>query len=454
MIGAGDSGGDMPEPALIGGRFEVLRRLGSGGMGEVYEALDTALDRRVAVKLIRSALLSDESGARFAREARALARIDHPNVVTVYEAGVQDDVPYLVMELLEGVGLQQLLRERGPQDEATVRAVAAGVCRALAAVHEAGMVRRDVKPSNIQLTRTGRVALHDFGIAQQHDSTAVTHTGIVVGTPAYLAPEQIRGAPSGRQSDMYALGSCVFEMLTGAPPFAAESMHALMFRIAQEPAPRLHGSTGIPDDLADLVEALLRKDPASRPDAQAVIALLHCPRTPTNWSRRPSRGAARAGRRVLRRAPRGRVRRLPGVGEPSAAVEQEAREVPSWHLPQPGQPLALSSSTRGHILRAMSPEAAEARQREAVNLVLRGSLEEAVQLLSVVAEVWRTIHGPDHPATLTCTYWQGVCLARLGAAGEAVTKFSTVSAAAHRALTQQKLARRASGAEPHPVDER
>lgn len=445
----------MPEPALIGGRFEVLRRLGSGGMGEVYEALDTALDRRVAVKLIRSALLSDESGARFAREARALARIDHPNVVTVYEAGVQDDVPYLVMELLEGVGLQQLLRERGPQDEATVRAVAAGVCRALAAVHEAGMVHRDVKPSNIQLTRTGRVALHDFGIAQQHDSTAVTHTGIVVGTPAYLAPEQIRGAPSGRQSDMYALGSCVFEMLTGAPPFAAESMHALMFRIAQEPAPRLHGSTGIPDDLADLVEALLRKDPASRPDAQAVIALLHCPPDADELVAAAVTGELRERAVESFAAP-------PEVvfddflvsGEPSAAVEQEAREVPSWHLPQPGQPLALSSSTRGHILRAMSPEAAEARQREAVNLVLRGSLEEAVQLLSVVAEVWRTIHGPDHPATLTCTYWQGVCLARLGAAGEAVTKFSTVSAAAHRALTQQKLARRASGAEPHPVDER
>ncbi|WP_329397179.1 serine/threonine-protein kinase [Streptomyces melanogenes] len=445
----------MPEPALIGGRFEVLRRLGSGGMGEVYEALDTALDRRVAVKLIRSALLSDESGARFAREARALARIDHPNVVTVYEAGVQDDVPYLVMELLEGVGLQQLLRERGPQDEATVRAVAAGVCRALAAVHEAGMVHRDVKPSNIQLTRTGRVALHDFGIAQQHDSTAVTHTGIVVGTPAYLAPEQIRGAPSGRQSDMYALGSCVFEMLTGAPPFAAESVHALMFRIAQEPAPRLHGSTGIPDDLADLVEALLRKDPAQRPDAQAVIALLHCPADADELVAAAVTGELRERAVESFAAP-------PEVvfddflvsGEPSAAVEQEAREVPSWHLPQPGRPLALSSSTRGHILRAMSPEAAEARQREAVNLVLRGSLEEAVQLLSVVAEVWRTIHGPDHPATLTCTYWQGVCLARLGAAGEAVTKFSTVSAAAHRALTQQKLARIASGAEPHPVDER
>ncbi|MFI1101510.1 serine/threonine-protein kinase [Streptomyces melanogenes] len=441
----------MAEPSLIGGRFEVLRRLGAGGMGEVYEALDTALDRRVAVKLIRSALLSEESGARFAREARALARIDHPNVVTVYEAGVQDDVPYLVMELLEGVGLQQLLRERGPQDEATVRAVAAGVCRALAAVHEAGMVHRDVKPSNIQLTRAGRVALHDFGIAQQDDSTAVTRTGLVIGTPAYLAPEQVMGTPSGRQSDMYALGSCVYEMLTGAPPFVAESVHATMFRIAQEPAPRLHGGTGIPDDLADLVDALLRKDPAQRPDAQTVIALLRCPADADALVAAAVTGELRE--RALESFASSPVAAdIPPVsGRPSAAA---AREAPPWQLPQPDQPLALSSSTRGHILRAMSPEAAEARQREAVNLVLRGSLEEAVQLLSVVAEVWRTIHGPDHPATLTCTYWQGVCLARLGAAGEAVAKFSTVSAASHRALTQQKLARLAPGAEPNPEDER
>ncbi|PKV84663.1 serine/threonine-protein kinase [Streptomyces sp. TLI_146] len=442
----------MAEPTLIGGRFAVLRRLGAGGMGEVYEALDTALDRRVAVKLIRSALLSEESGARFAREARALARIDHPNVVTVYEAGVQDDVPYLVMELLEGVGLQQLLRERGPQDEATVRAVAAGVCRALAAVHEAGMVHRDVKPSNIQLTRTGRVALHDFGIAQQHDSTAITQSGLVVGTPAYMAPEQVRGAPSGRQSDMYALGSCVYEMLTGAPPFAADSMHAVMFRIAQEPAPPLHGSPGIPDDLADLVDALLRKDPADRPDAQTVIALLRCPADADALVAAAVTGELRERALESFASPPEVVFDVPPVtGEPSAAA---AREAPPWQLPQPDQPLALSSGTRGQILRAMSPEAAEARQREAVNLVLRGSLEEAVQLLAVVAEVWRTIHGPDHPATLTCAYWQGVCLARLGAAGEAVAKFSTVSAASHRALTQQQLARLAPGAEPHPPDER
>ncbi|WP_371651263.1 MULTISPECIES: protein kinase domain-containing protein [unclassified Streptomyces] len=446
----------MAEPTLIGGRFEVLRRLGAGGMGEVYEALDTALDRRVAVKLIRSALMSDESGARFAREARALARIDHPNVVTVYEAGVQDDVPYLVMELLEGVGLQDLLRERGPQDEATVRAVAAGICEALAAVHRAGMVHRDVKPSNVQLTRTGRVALHDFGIAQQHDSTAVTRTGIVVGTPAYLAPEQLMGAPSGPQSDMYAVGSCIFAMLTGAPPFAAESVHAIMFRITQEPAPPLHGSPGIPDDLADLVAALLQKEPAKRPTAQAAIPLLRCPADADELVAEAVTGELRqrAVENFAPLAPEARSATTPEPPEPPAAVSKEAREAPPWQLPQPDEPLALSRSTRSQILLAMSPEAAEARQREAVNLVLRGSLEEAVQLLSVVAEVWRTSYGPDHPATLTCNYWQGVCLARLGAAGEAVAKFSTVSAAAHRALTQQKLARIASGAEPHPSDER
>ncbi|MFD9489769.1 serine/threonine-protein kinase [Streptomyces sp. NPDC059991] len=443
----------MAEPTVIDQRYELLTRLGSGGMGEVWEALDTALGRRVALKMIRSGLAGHEMRTRFEREAHALARIAHPNTVVVHDVGLDHEAPFLVMELLEGVDLRTLIDAEGRLPHALVRAVASGVCAGLGAVHEAGILHRDVKPGNVHLTRTGRVVLQDFGIAHLLDTSRQTATGMVVGTPSYMAPEVVRGERLGVHSDLYALGVCVHEMLSGVQPYGGESAMAVLYKIVHEPPAPLKGRPGIPDDLAELVADLMAKDPAARPTAAQTLERLRCPPNATElvddavtgYLRRravrdfgpPAAEAATAGPPVPGAAPTwppgmegtGYVHRAAGT-----ALAQGAESSPD---PEPAAAavrrfatsvLALSGATRHQILRAMTPSVAEARQREAVNLVLRGSLEEAIGLLSTVAEVSRASFGPDHPTTLACVYWQGVCLARLGAGPEAVAKFAEVSA--------------------------
>ncbi len=419
---------------MIDNRYQVLRTLGSGGMGQVYEAEDRALKRRVAVKVIRSDFAGPDLQERFTREAQLLARLAHPNIVAVHDMGAQGRVPYLVMELLEGVDLRDLLAERGALRPDTVRAVGAGMCAGLAAAHDAGVLHRDVKPSNVHLTRTGRVVLQDFGIAHLLDAneTTLTATGMMIGTPAYLPPETLSGDRMGPHSDMYSLGVCIYEMLTGRQPFSSGegSMHALLYRVVNEDPPSLRGQPGIPDDLADLVGDLMAKEPAMRPGPGDVLAKLNCPANADQLVAEIATGDLR-DRAVEWFRPH----------EDSSAdlARPDTRQVVGRD--DPGAYVTLSEATRRSILRAMSSEAAEAKQREAVHLVLRGSLEEAVDMLRGLAEFWRSIFGPDHPSTLTCEYWQGVCLARLGAGAESLAKFSSVATSTRRALTQQALTR-------------
>ncbi|MEU4267614.1 serine/threonine-protein kinase [Streptomyces sp. NPDC026092] len=418
----------------------MLSQLGAGGMGEVWEALDTTLDRRVAVKLIRSDFASGDMRTRLRREAQALARIAHPNIVAVYDVGVDHEQPYLVMELLEGVDLRRLLAECGPLPSDTVREVVAGMCAGLAAAHGVGVLHRDVKPGNVHLTRTGRVVLQDFGIAHLLDTKGLTATGAIIGTPGYMPPEVLTGQGIGPAADMYALGTCLYEMLSGRPAFGRGDAFARMYQVVHEQPDPLPGDMGIPADLAGLVDRLLSKEPADRPAPSEVMGDLS----------RPAHGdqlVARAVTGALRDRALGQFAQGPAHPRPETVVVPT--DVPSSAPPssapevRPGDGAAaghgadvtLSSLTRAHILRAMSPEAAEAKQREAVNLVLRGSLEEAVDLLSGVAEVWRSAYGPDHPSTLTCAYWQAVCLARLGAGPEALAKFGVVSTGVQQALT-------------------
>lgn len=454
MIGGlGHRGGAMAGPIVIDQRYELLTQLGSGGMGEVYEAMDTALGRRVALKMIKSDLAGSEMRVRFDREARALARIAHPNTVVVHDVGLHGDAPFLVMELLEGVDLRALIDAETRLPHALVRAIAGGMCAGLGAVHEAGILHRDVKPGNVHLTRAGRVVLQDFGIAHLLDNTSrQTVTGMVVGTPAYLAPEAVRGDNPGTYTDLYALGVCLYEMLSGTQPLGGESVVAVLYKILQETPPPLKGMPGIPDDLADLVADLMAKDPAARPTAAQTQERLRCPpnaaelidEAVTEYLRRwavqdfgpPAWQAPTIGPPASQGAPSWLPPEPQGTGGFHDRAERTGTGFPQ--SPQPaavpdGRPatsvLALSGATRNQILRAMTPSVAEARQREAVNLVLRGSLEEAIGLLSTVADVSRVSLGPAHPTTLTCVYWQGVCLARLGAGPEAVAKFAEVSAA-------------------------
>lgn len=423
----------MAEAELIDDRYRVLRTLGSGGMGHVYAAEDEALKRRVAVKVIRPGFAGADLQQRFTREARMLARLAHPSIVAVHDMGLHDHMPYLVMELLEGVDLRNLLAEQGPLEPDLVRAVAAGMCAGLAAAHDAGVLHRDVKPSNVHLTRTGRVVLQDFGIAHLLDTTdtALTATGVLIGTPAYLSPEIIAGGRTGPYTDMYALGVCMYEMLTGRQPFSTDAgFHAVLYRIVSEPVLSLRGAPGVPEDMAALVEGLMSKEPEHRPGPRDVLNDIDCPSNADQLVAAVATGDLRDRAVESFRAP-----------EAHAAPASLDGAVPPGPGPAPGSvpwadagttSVTLSAATRRSIMSAMTPEAAEAKQREAVHLVRRGDLEEAVERLKGLAEFWHTTYGPDHPSTLMCEYWQGVCLARLGAGGPSLAKFSAVSGLTRR----------------------
>ncbi|MGV9356288.1 bifunctional serine/threonine protein kinase/MFS transporter [Streptomyces misionensis] len=260
---------------LLGGRYRLVRQLGEGGMGQVWEAQDETLGRAVAVKLI--SLLAgggsrgDEVRARFLREARITAQLQHPNIVTIHDLGETDTggtkVPFLVMERVRGEGLDALLR-RGVVTLSDAARWGEQICDALAEAHSAGIMHRDIKPSNILITPSGVVKVLDFGIARAADPYAtgdrLTQTGFIVGTPPYMAPEQARGFPEPR-SDLYALGCVLFELITGRLPFQApDTVGYLTAHLAQEPPAPSSVSTDIPRAWDELVLTLLRKDPQQR----------------------------------------------------------------------------------------------------------------------------------------------------------------------------------------------
>ncbi|GAA4631810.1 hypothetical protein GCM10023196_062690 [Actinoallomurus vinaceus] len=244
-------------------------------MGQVWEAQDETLGRPVAVKVI--SLLAgggsrgDEARARFLREARITAQLQHPNIVTVHDLGETGTegsrVPFLVMELVRGEGLDAMLRRRAVTLPDAAR-WGAQICDALADAHNAGIIHRDIKPSNILITPSGIVKVLDFGVARAADPYAtadrLTQTGFIVGTPSYMAPEQARGFPEPR-SDLYALGCLLFELITGRLPFQApDTVGYLSAHLTQEPPAPSSVSTGIPPAWDDLVLTLLRKDPTQR----------------------------------------------------------------------------------------------------------------------------------------------------------------------------------------------
>ncbi|MFF1903197.1 50S ribosomal protein L7/L12 [Kitasatospora sp. NPDC058218] len=290
-----------------------MRQLGQGGMGQVWEARDEMLERLVALKLI--VLLTgdgsrgDEARARFLREARITAALQHPNIVTVYdlgETGVNGSrAPFLVMELLRGEALDSVLR-RGPVALAEAARWGAQICDALADAHNSRVLHRDIKPSNVLVTVSGTVKVLDFGIARAADPYAtadrLTQTGFVVGTPPYMAPEQARGYPETR-SDLYALGCLLFELITGRLPFqAADTMGYLTAHLIEQPPAPSSVSAGIPRAWDELVLTLLRKDPDQRYSsagelAHALRRLEHAPDRATGMAvraeavvRRDSRG--------------------------------------------------------------------------------------------------------------------------------------------------------------------
>ncbi|QES53313.1 hypothetical protein DEJ51_02830 [Streptomyces venezuelae] len=269
--------------ALLEGRYRLGRRLGAGGMGEVWQARDLRLDREVAVKVISRGVAGDRLlEERFRKEARMAASLAHPRIVTVHDHGeVEVDgtpVLFLVMELVRGRPLTAVLHDhRSGVDPGTVIRWAVQICEGLAAAHRAGVVHRDIKPANIMVHGPAEadVTICDFGIARlaEETGTALTATGAAIGTPTYMSPEQARG--DGRidgRSDLYSLGCMLYELLAGRPPFTGSGLSVLSQHLTDEPAPIRDLRPAVPEGLERLVLELLAKEPAARPaDAQQVI---------------------------------------------------------------------------------------------------------------------------------------------------------------------------------------
>jgi eukaryotic-like serine/threonine-protein kinase len=246
------------------GRYRIDELLGSGGMALVYRGHDVRLERAVAIKLLADNLAEDESfRRRFVREARTVARLAHPNVVRIYDVGEARGRPYFVMELVDGetLAVQLRRRQRLPVQEA-IR-IASGLCAGLDHAHQAGLVHRDMKPHNVLLTTDGGVKIVDFGIARLVDETAITQSGSVLGTAAYLAPEQALGGDVTPAADVYALGVVLFEMVAGRVPFDAAQALDVRRRHA---SPSLQAAAAdVPRALEELVRDCLQPDPSQRP---------------------------------------------------------------------------------------------------------------------------------------------------------------------------------------------
>src|SRR4051812_9393799 len=262
----------MSEPLqpgrVLGGRYRLERQIARGGMGTVWEADDPLLARRVAVKILDQAIGTDESiRARFRREAIAAAAVTHPNIVATYDTGEDDEIAYIVMELVHGITLRQMIDRDGALPVGEAADITYQVADALSVAHARGLVHRDVKPGNVLVQPDGRVKVTDFGIAKAADSGGeeLTRTGMVVGTARYLAPEQVDGRPVDERVDIYSLGLVLYEMLCGKAPFEADTdIATAVARLTTPPRPIRLECPSVPAGLEQVIDKALTKDPADR----------------------------------------------------------------------------------------------------------------------------------------------------------------------------------------------
>jgi eukaryotic-like serine/threonine-protein kinase len=269
---------------VVAGRYRLDSPLGRGGMSEVWAATDLELGRRVALKL----LAPNEDNARFEREARAVAALGHPNVTQLYDYGEADDRPYMVLECLSGGSLEDLLRTHGALPGEQAHDIASEIAAGLAHAHARGVVHRDLKPSNVLFDEEGRAKLSDFGIARMAAGEGtLTEAGTVLGTAAYISPEQAAGMPATAASDVYSFGVLLFRMLTGRLPFESDDPIALVVAHRDEAPPPVSAfRPDAPPALAALTAAALTKDPAARPpDGSALTDALAGGATPTAVTR-------------------------------------------------------------------------------------------------------------------------------------------------------------------------
>jgi eukaryotic-like serine/threonine-protein kinase len=260
--------------SLLGGRFALVREIGSGGMSTVFLGRDEVLDRPVAVKILNPDLEGSDVSSRFRREGRTAARLSHPNIVQVYDAGEDEfdghEVSYIVVEYVPGGDLKDLIDRRGPVPGAMLSRIGAAVADGLAHAHERGIVHRDIKPQNVLLDEYGSPKLTDFGIARALDMKGTTSTDSYLGTALYSSPEQLRGEGITPKSDIYSLGATLYHAAVGEPPFSGDPLQVATQQVAKPPVPPRARGAAVGERLEALILRCLAKDPADRPDAVAL----------------------------------------------------------------------------------------------------------------------------------------------------------------------------------------
>jgi serine/threonine protein kinase len=384
--------GDEPIGEVLARRYRIIETIGQGGMGTVYKALDTRLKRLVALKVNRFAL-DAESRQRFLREANSTARLNHPNILQIYDHGEADGLPYLAFEYVEGRSLQQIMAEAQPVETDYAIEIIRQVGMALGYAHQHGVIHRDVKPSNILISNDGRVLLLDFGLAIPPGAPTLTETGTLVGTPAYMSPEQAMGRPVDARSDLFSLGVVFYELLAGC----ASAYEISRNIVEQAPAPLRLFDSRLPISVEQIVLKSLAKDPDQRLQTANEFLSALDEATPGPHPQHASPIVQRSGSEIS--APEGArpVARTAGVGEEASLLDQivEAgrfRAADSGQTQTPSK--ELFSQVVGHAFRdaPVSPaELAEARSRleSALRAVppeqaeIRGRLEALLRQLDL-----------------------------------------------------------------------
>ena len=252
--------------------YRIVEKIGAGGMGEIYLAEDTKLNRKIALKFLPTHLCQDDDcRARFKREAQAVAKLNHPNIVTIFEVSEYNDRPFFAMELIEGRSLRELAAEKDLRFDRILE-LAIQICDGLRAAHEKKVVHRDIKPSNIVIDAYGRPKILDFGLAAIQGGEHLTKTGSTLGTIRYMSPEQVDGETVDHRSDLFSLGIVLYELITGRTPFERNNEAATLKSIGQDaPEPLERYKSEIPDELQRIVSKLLEKDPSTRYQSTASV---------------------------------------------------------------------------------------------------------------------------------------------------------------------------------------